>query len=41
MVNEARLERVASGLAPVIPGWFVVNTAEAAWVTNDDSATYC
>jgi uncharacterized cupin superfamily protein len=36
MVNEARLERVASGLAPVTPGWFVVNTAEAAWVTNDD-----
>lgn len=36
MVNEARLERVASGLAPVTPGWFVVNTGEAAWVTNDD-----
>ena len=36
MVKEARLDRVASGLAPVTPGWFVVNTAEAAWVTNDD-----
>ena len=36
MVSEARLDRVASGLAPVTPGWFVVNTAEAAWVTNDD-----
>ena len=36
MVHEARLERVASGLAPTTPGWFVVNTAEAAWVTNDD-----
>ena len=36
MVDEARLERVASGLAPVTPGWFVVNTAEAAWVTNAD-----
>jgi mannose-6-phosphate isomerase-like protein (cupin superfamily) len=36
MVNEARLERVASGVAPITPGWFVVNTAEAAWVTNDD-----
>ena len=36
MVNEARLERVASGLAPVTPGWFIVNTGEAAWVTNDD-----
>jgi len=34
MVQEARLESVASGLAPTTPGWFVVNTAEAAWVTN-------
>ena len=38
MVTEARLERVASGLAPVTPGWFVVNTADAAWVTNE---AYC
>src|SRR5579859_2482584 len=36
MVPEARLERVASGLAPVTPGWFVVNTADAAWVANDE-----
>jgi uncharacterized cupin superfamily protein len=36
MVKEARMDRVASGLAPVTPGWFVVNTAEAAWVTNKD-----
>lgn len=36
MVKEARLDRVASGLAPVTPGWFVVNAADAAWVTNDD-----
>jgi uncharacterized cupin superfamily protein len=36
MGKEARMDRVASGLAPVTPGWFVVNTAEAAWVTNDD-----
>ena len=35
MVTEARLERVASGLAPVTPGWFIVNTADAAWVTNE------
>ena len=35
MVTEARLERVESGLAPVTPGWFVVNTADAAWVTNE------
>jgi uncharacterized cupin superfamily protein len=37
MVDEARLERVASGLAPTTPGWFVVNTADAAWVTNDEA----
>jgi uncharacterized cupin superfamily protein len=36
MTAEARLERVASGLAPVTPGWFVVNTADAAWVTNEE-----
>ena len=35
MVTEARLERVASGLAPVTPGWFVVNTADAAWVESE------
>ena len=35
MVTEARLERVASGLAPVTPGWFVVNTADAAWTNNE------
>jgi uncharacterized cupin superfamily protein len=35
VVTEARLERVESGLAPVTPGWFVVNTADAAWVTNE------
>lgn len=36
MVKEARLERVESGLAPVTPGWFVVNAADAAWVSNDE-----
>jgi uncharacterized cupin superfamily protein len=41
MVAEARLERVASGLAPVTPGWFVVNVADAAWVTNDEWAGVC
>jgi uncharacterized cupin superfamily protein len=34
VVQEARLEAVASGLAPVTPGWFVVNAADAAWVNN-------
>jgi uncharacterized cupin superfamily protein len=41
MVTEARLERVASGLAPVTPGWFVVNTADAAWVSNDEYGGVC
>ena len=41
MVTEARLERVASELAPVTPGWFVVNTAEAAWVNNEWSGGVC
>ena len=35
MVTEARLERLVSGLAPVTPGWFVVNTADAAWTNNE------
>jgi uncharacterized cupin superfamily protein len=33
-VEEARLEDVGSGLAPVSPGWFVVNVAEAAWLRH-------
>jgi len=42
MVQEARLESVASGLAPVAPGgWFVVNTADAAWVNNDRHGGVC
>ncbi|HTO25828.1 MAG TPA: hypothetical protein VMJ49_07985, partial [Gaiellaceae bacterium] len=35
MVEEARLEDVGSGLAPVSPGWFVVNAGDAAWLRND------
>ena len=41
MIAEARMERVASGLAPVTPGWFVVNTADAAWVTNEVYGGVC
>jgi hypothetical protein len=33
-IDEARLEDVGSGLAPVSPGWFVVGAGEAAWVRN-------
>jgi uncharacterized cupin superfamily protein len=41
MVDEARLEEVGSGLAPVSPGWFVVNAGEAAWVRNDAFGGRC
>ena len=34
-IEEAQLEDVGSGLAPVSPGWFVVSAAEAAWVRNE------
>ena len=41
MVTEARLERLASGLAPVTPGWFVVNTADAVWTNNECYGGVC
>lgn len=41
MVEEARLEAVDSGLAPVTEGWFVVNARDAAWLTNDYFRSDC
>jgi hypothetical protein len=41
MVEEARLEAVESGLAPVSPGWFVVNARDAAWMKNGRSGGVC
>jgi uncharacterized cupin superfamily protein len=41
MVEQARLEDVGSGLAPVSPGWFVVNAGEAAWVRNESFGGRC
>ena len=41
MIEEARLEEVGAGLAPVSPGWFVVNASEAAWVRSDAFAAKC
>ena len=41
MVQEARLEELDSGLAPVTDGWFVVNVRDAAWVTNDAFGAVC
>jgi uncharacterized cupin superfamily protein len=40
-VEEARLEDVGSGLAPVSPGWFVVNVEGAAWLRNDAFGGRC
>ena len=39
--EEARLEEVGSGLAPVSPGWFVLNVGEAAWLRNDAFGGRC
>jgi quercetin dioxygenase-like cupin family protein len=41
MIKEARLETVASGLTPVSPGWFVVNTRDAAWLTTERGVANC
>lgn len=41
MVEEARLDDVGSGLAPVSTGWFVVNVADAAWLRNDAFGGRC
>ncbi len=41
MSPEARLEDVGSGLAPVTPGWFVVNARDAAWLNNDRFGGVC
>jgi uncharacterized cupin superfamily protein len=41
VIEEAQLEEVGSGLAPVSPGWFVGNVGEAAWVRNDAFGGRC
>lgn len=41
MVTEARLEPADSGLTPATEGWFVVNVAEAAWLTNEAFGGRC
>ena len=40
-IDEAKLEDVGSGLAPVSPGWFVVNVRDAAWVRNEAFGNRC
>jgi uncharacterized cupin superfamily protein len=41
VIEEARLEDVGSGLAPVSDGWFVVNVRDAAWLTSDAFGARC
>jgi uncharacterized cupin superfamily protein len=41
MVEEARLEELDSGRAPVSDGWFVVNVRDAAWLTNEAFGARC
>lgn len=41
MVEEARLEEMGSGRAPVTPGWLVVNARDAAWLNNDHFGGVC
>jgi uncharacterized cupin superfamily protein len=40
-MDEARLERVVTGLAPVSDGWFVVNARDAAWIRHDTFGLRC
>jgi uncharacterized cupin superfamily protein len=41
MVEEARLEQLDTGLAPVTEGWFVVNVRDAAWVQSEELGDAC
>ena len=41
MSGEARLEPGPSGSAPATRGWFVVNVADAAWVTQPRFGASC
>jgi uncharacterized cupin superfamily protein len=41
VVQEASLEDVGSGLAPLTDGWFVVNVRDAAWLTNEAFGARC
>jgi uncharacterized cupin superfamily protein len=40
-IEEARLEDVGAGLAPVTPGWFVVNASDAAWLAHEAFGNRC
>jgi quercetin dioxygenase-like cupin family protein len=40
-MDEARVERIGTGLAPVTDGWFVVNATDAAWIRHDTFGQRC
>ena len=41
MVTEYVSNPSHRGLAPVTPGWFIVNTADAAWTNNESYGGVC
>jgi len=41
MTDQARLEPLESGLAPVTDGWFVVNARDAAWQAHPKFGARC
>jgi quercetin dioxygenase-like cupin family protein len=41
VAEEARLERVGSGLTPVSDGWFVLNARDAAWIAHPTFGLQC
>jgi uncharacterized cupin superfamily protein len=41
MTQEAKLEALDSGLAPVTDGWFVVNARDAAWQGHPSFGARC
>ncbi len=41
MAKEAKLQQNEHGLVPEGRGWFVVNVAEAEWISNDRFGTAC
>ena len=41
MPDEARLERIETGVVPVDDGWFVVNLTDIGWERVEGGGTWC
>jgi uncharacterized cupin superfamily protein len=41
MSDEAKLEHITHGVAPVTDGWFVVNARDAQWIHHPDFGWSC